>query len=356
MPRYEIRNTSNNALTYVDAALPADLLLTQAAGTYRARVMSEEHAGDIVVPTLTAGSISNVSPTIGATLTVTGSNAPTGATFLWQRETSPGVWAAAGGTNNAATYNTTGQVVGTYRRQVSTAAQGPVSTTGVAVAASKSVTVAATDTLASGGSTTRTISNVNLGAEAADREFLVIMNASFNDYLSDTDWQVSVAGQNATRVLQNSTIISSVDRGVWVWRVSVPSGATGDVVLSRVSGTSTFGSVQTTVLRMTGTPTLGTPAYVTASNISTTAPTAYRLSPSLTVSAGSWVYATAWSFVNTTDINLTNSTEIVSASGGSGRWHVTGFNSGVSAGTRTVDADFVSTSTSFAFAYMLEIS
>jgi hypothetical protein len=134
MPRYEIRNTSDNSLTYVEGTLPVDLMLTQAAGTYRAKVMSAEEATDIVVPTLTAGTIVQATPTVGDTLTVTGSNAPAGATFLWEVDTGSG-FGAAGGTNNAASYDTTGRPAGDYRRGVSTAGQSMVYTTAVTVGA-----------------------------------------------------------------------------------------------------------------------------------------------------------------------------------------------------------------------------
>lgn len=133
MPRYEIRNTVGNALTYVDGTLPVDLMLSQAAGTYRARVMSDEQATDIVVPVLTAGSIANASPVVGDTLTVTASNAPAGATFLWQIDNG-GTFEPAGGTNNAASYDTTGRPAGSYRRQV-TAGPQTVQTAPVTVGA-----------------------------------------------------------------------------------------------------------------------------------------------------------------------------------------------------------------------------
>jgi hypothetical protein len=157
MPRYEIRNTSNSALTYVEGDLPLDLMLTQAAGTYRARAMSAEEATNIVVPTLTAGTIVQTTPDIGDTLTVTGSNAPTGATFLWQVDTGGG-FGAAGGTNNAATYDTTGRPAGDYRRGVSTAGQSMVYTPAVAVGAA----VSGATLLA------QTVSAMNLGNHTFD--------------------------------------------------------------------------------------------------------------------------------------------------------------------------------------------
>jgi len=129
--------------------LPLDLMLTQAASTYRARAMSSEEATNIVVPTLTAGTIVQTTPAIGDTLTVTGSNAPAGATFLWQVDTGGG-FGSAGGTNNAASYDTTGRPAGDYRRGVSTAGQSMVYTPAVAVGAAP--TGFAVNEKASGGS------------------------------------------------------------------------------------------------------------------------------------------------------------------------------------------------------------
>jgi hypothetical protein len=156
MPRYEIRNTSDNSLTYVEGTLPVNLMLTQAAGTYRAKVMSAEEATDIVVPTLTAGTIVQATPTVGDTLTVTGSNAPAGATFLWEVDTGSG-FGAAGGTNNAASYDTTGRPAGDYRRGVSTAGQSMVYTPAVVLGAAASGATLLAETVSSANLTTHDI-------------------------------------------------------------------------------------------------------------------------------------------------------------------------------------------------------
>jgi len=87
MPRYEIRDTSDDSLTYVEGNLPLNLMLSQAAGTYRAKVMSAEEATDIVVPTLTA-SIAEASLDVGDTATLT-TNAPTGSTYQWKLDGTP---------------------------------------------------------------------------------------------------------------------------------------------------------------------------------------------------------------------------------------------------------------------------
>lgn len=49
MPRYELRNTATNERLYVEGTLPIDVAALVKNGTYRARAMSEEHPGDIVV-------------------------------------------------------------------------------------------------------------------------------------------------------------------------------------------------------------------------------------------------------------------------------------------------------------------
>jgi hypothetical protein len=91
------------------------------------------YTGDFpgTVPALTAGTIVQTSPVVGDTLTVTGSNAPTGSTFLWQIDS--GGWTDAAGTNDAASYTTAG--TGSFRRGVSTPGQAMVFTPAVTVAA-----------------------------------------------------------------------------------------------------------------------------------------------------------------------------------------------------------------------------
>lgn len=49
MPRYELRNTATNERLYIEGELPIDTAALVKNGTYRARAMSEEHPGDIVV-------------------------------------------------------------------------------------------------------------------------------------------------------------------------------------------------------------------------------------------------------------------------------------------------------------------
>jgi hypothetical protein len=57
MPKYELRNTADNSLSYVEGALPLNLTGLVAAGTYRAREISAEHPEDIVVNTFEVSSV-----------------------------------------------------------------------------------------------------------------------------------------------------------------------------------------------------------------------------------------------------------------------------------------------------------
>jgi len=141
MPRYELRDTSDNSLTYLEGTPPLDLMLSQAAGTYRAKAMSDEEATDIVVPTLTA-SIAEASLDVGDTATLT-TNAPTGSTYQWELDGTP----ISGATS--ATYVT--DTAGTLTCDVTTGPQS-VTTAGVTVAAASSIPAFQALGTASGGS------------------------------------------------------------------------------------------------------------------------------------------------------------------------------------------------------------
>jgi len=142
MPRYEIRDTSDDSLTYVEGDLPLNLMLSQAAGTYRAKVMSAEEATDIVVPTLTA-SIAEASLDVGDTATLT-TNAPTGSTYQWELDGTP----ISGATS--ATYVTASE--GSLTCVIDAGPQS-VETAGVTVAAASSGTVFSSDFTTDPGTT-----------------------------------------------------------------------------------------------------------------------------------------------------------------------------------------------------------
>ena len=102
------------------------------AGTYRP-VLSG--VASVVVPALTAGAIVQTTPTVGDTLTVTGSNATGTATFQWQDSSDNSTWADVSGATSA-TLDTSSITGADYvRRGVSDGVQGPAYTASVQVAA-----------------------------------------------------------------------------------------------------------------------------------------------------------------------------------------------------------------------------
>lgn len=110
-------------------------LIEIGAGTYDTDI--DGTPGTVTVPALTSGSIDQATPSIGDTLTVTGSNASSTATYQWQESADGSTgWTNISGAT-AASLDTSSGVTDDYfvRRQVSDGAQGPVSTTGVEVSA-----------------------------------------------------------------------------------------------------------------------------------------------------------------------------------------------------------------------------
>jgi len=258
--------------------LPLDLMLTQAAGTYRARAMSSEEATNIVVPTLTAGTIVQTSPDIGDTLTVTGSNAPAGATFLWQVDTGGG-FGAAGGTNNAATYDTTGRPAGDYRRGVSTAGQSMVYTPAVAVGAAptgfsflaegltaKSPTATTHDTSVSATSGQRVVFAINYVDAAATISSVV----------------VDPAGSNTAATIRHQTVSGS--NGAAIADVAWPS--TGSLTV-RVTMSASIGGVALTAASV------GSKTYQTGTANSSGGASPETHTETLTTTAGDSVIMTA---------------------------------------------------------------
>lgn len=118
------------SLPELDLNAGDDLFPQLEADTYRP-VRADVDA--VVIPALTAGMIDQSSPNEGDVVTVSGSNAPAGATFQWQLGQSD----IAGAT--AASINTNGLGSGPLRRGVSAGAQGPVYTSEVTLASAASV-------------------------------------------------------------------------------------------------------------------------------------------------------------------------------------------------------------------------
>lgn len=100
--------------------------------TARIDLPAGSYTGDFpgTVDDLVAGTIEQTDPSVGDTLTVTGSNVPSNGTILWEVDTGSG-YGDAGGTNDEASYDTTGQPEGDYRRGVSTPDQSMVYTPAV---------------------------------------------------------------------------------------------------------------------------------------------------------------------------------------------------------------------------------
>lgn len=150
----------------------------------------------VTVAALTAGTISPASPTVGQTLSVTGSNAPPGAAFLWEISTDAGVsYANAGGTNNAATYNTTGQPAGLYRRRT-TLVNGAVATT-------------AAVTLAVGGISVTEVARGTNGTDNID-PYNFTVNLSTGSVPAGGDLVLVVAAYSGTTDLSVTPTINAV--------------------------------------------------------------------------------------------------------------------------------------------------
>lgn len=109
--------------------------------------------GTITIPAPAAGTIDQASPKVGDTLTVSGSNEtdvdPSLYDYIWEVDTGGG-YAAAGGTNDGASYDTTGRPAGTYRRAMTIGDLATVYTPGKAVAAGLILTLTDEDTAQSG--------------------------------------------------------------------------------------------------------------------------------------------------------------------------------------------------------------
>jgi len=316
MPRYEIRNTSDNSLTYVEGTLPVDLMLTQAAGTYRAKVMSAEEATDIVVPTLTAGTIVQTTPDIGDTLTVTGSNAPSGATFLWEVDTGGG-FGAAGGTNNAASYDTTGQPAGDYRRGVSTAGQSMVYTP--AVAASVGFTLLTQDRDTSTADTTRDVSVTATAGQTVVLCFYWSSSASLSGVTVDPGGPDEIAATSRVNI--------GTSQGVALFDVVWPTTGALTVRATMSSGTNTISltalSAGTRTFQNSVSGTLaGTNPQTDSRSITTTA--GQSAIYGVTITTGDAVTLTA---------GVNAAVGSIQDLAGSGRWGVTTKNDSVSGGS-----------------------
>jgi hypothetical protein len=196
------------------------------------------------VPTLTAGTIEQSTPQVGDTLTVSGSNAPAGSTYLWQVDTGGG-FGAAGGTNNAASYDTTGRPAGDYRRGVSTPAQSVVYTSAVAVAAGGITITSLTGTTPASGSngpgsfdTHYTVSGIVSG------ERIIVGYHAFDTNCTIASAFIDPAGSNTSLTIRQQTARSG---GPNVALLDGVAGASGSLVI-RLTGTANRPNGSITVL------------------------------------------------------------------------------------------------------------
>lgn len=147
-------------------------------------------------PALTAGTVAQTSPMMGDILVVSGSNASALATFQWQLNGANIIGATE------ATYDTTGQVPGDYRRGVSDGAQGPIYTAAVTVAAAPVVREVAAHMGEHARETEVTVfpvSDIDVSAAAAGDMLVFIIGGAF--HAADPSG-ATVNGKPATRLRQ----------------------------------------------------------------------------------------------------------------------------------------------------------
>ena len=205
------------SLPEIDVTNGEDLFPQLAAGTYRPVLSGVDSA---VIPALTAGAIVQATPTVGDTLTVSGSNATGSATFQWQRDTGGGQADISGATS--ATYDTTGQPEGDYRRGVSDGVQGPVYTAAVTLGAA--ATVPGTMSAPTVTAVSDTEISVDRAAAPSDGGSAILSydlrwevdgSGSWTTVTGITDPQ-SVTGLTASTLYNVQTrAVNAVDAGAW---------------------------------------------------------------------------------------------------------------------------------------------
>jgi hypothetical protein len=170
------------------------------------------------------------------------------------------------------------------------------------------VAIAAAHNMSGFGVATRTIAGVALGAPAADREILVFYAGRMASVPAPGEWRCTVAGIATTAEALRE--VPSAQSLVIGWRLSVPTGTAGDIVLQRVSGNNSLFGGAILVLRATGTPLLGAPQMSFDNIIGDETPTPYMLSVSLPVTAGG-VVAVLAGMTRNSGVSFTGATELV---------------------------------------------
>lgn len=217
----------------------ADKLIQLGAGDYTVRDVVADTTSTVTVPVLTAGSIVQATPTVGDTLTVTGSNATAKATFQWQDSTDGTTgWADIVGAT-AATLDTTALPAKFYRRGVTGLTQGPVYTAAVEVAAA-----APTDLLTYTGAAVQgshaagivTSPALAIGAEHENRRVYGLMMVNLSSNVNPTS--VTIGG--VTAALEGNLGIYNQAKA-FVYSAIVPIGTTAVMAADFVASGATLG-------------------------------------------------------------------------------------------------------------------
>jgi hypothetical protein len=210
------------------------------AGTYYPILSSTT---SIVVPQLTAGTIDNVSPTEGDTLTVTPGNETGTATYQWQKD---GV-DITGATS--ASFDTTGEGTGDYRRGVSDGVQGPVYTDAVTVGAV--ATAPAQMAAPSLAVDSQTQITATLAADPADGGSPITSydlrystdDATWTDVIGVTSPEAITGLTAGTLYYVQARAVNVVDNGPWsTSATATTSAATAPAAFTSGQWTATTGS------------------------------------------------------------------------------------------------------------------
>jgi len=204
------------------------------AGTYTDSI----NAGSQTVPALTAGSIAQVDPEAGDTLTVTGSNAPAEiATYLWQFRATPGTgeWGAASGTNDAAAYVNAQE--GEYRRGVSLPAAAMVYTDGVTVGEAAAAPLTWTRIFTGSQNSATPSFTMDLSAYGAGDKILIFEGAESSTVVFN-----SLQGEAGSAEIATSAG-STTGRKLYIFEHTLTGAGSASAVLSLTSSGDTHHAV-----------------------------------------------------------------------------------------------------------------
>jgi hypothetical protein len=263
-----------------------------------------------------------------------------GIAYRWQSGTG-GIFADISGATASTRVLATGEVGATVRLvETASTLQGTraaVSNTLGVVSASVDATVAAAHNMNAFAAVSRTLPGVALGTPAATREVFVFYAGRMSAVPVPGEWRCTVAGVATTAEVIRQ--VPSSQAIVLGWRLPIPTGTAGDVVLERVSGTNVLFGGAILVVRTTGSPVLGTPRAVFDNTLGNEVPTPFLLDASLPVSAGSALVVLA-GMTRNSGVAITGATKLVDG-GTSNGGGAAAFASGLAASPlRLLTADF----------------